>query len=123
KRFWPGGGVVAAVGIVKQSKHPLGHVGLAGRVAEERPSANSGVLVGSGCKKGPGPRGGIEITRGVAFKRNPTNTCVKCSGRQTKEGILSLCRIASGIASVGCRTDRLRRRRNSNRHQGKSDGN
>jgi len=49
-----------------------------------------------------------DLMPGVAPEQEQTYCRVVCAGGKAKQGVLPFRRVATGIASVGCRTDRLR---------------
>ncbi len=51
-------------------------------------------------KERPGTDGSVELAFCVALEREQTNRSIVCAGREAQQGVLSLRRVASRIASV-----------------------
>ena len=56
----------------------------------------------------PAPDGRIELASGVAPERKETNRRIEATAGETKQSVLPFRGIATGVASIRCRTDRLR---------------
>ena len=84
--------VPTANSIGKKGERSIGRVLDAGGVAEQSPTTGRGIAVAGS----------------VGFERLEPKGRVPLAGGETKQCLLSLCRVLAGIASVRRRADRLR---------------
>src|SRR4029077_11065013 len=109
--------VVAAAGIANESKRPCGRILRAGSVTEKRACPHGGILVCGVDKERPSANGVVEAGSSVAPKRKETDCRIVSPGGETKKSALPFCRIATRIASIGRRTDRLHCRQKAEANQ------
>src|SRR5215467_13572717 len=105
------------MGVVKERLGSNRCVAFAVSVAEKRRPTNCRISVcGHRAKERRGTYRRIELAVPVALKRKPPNRRVVNASRKAQQGVLPLCRVVSGIASVRWRNNRLRAL-----HRGKAD--
>ena len=104
------GGIEGASRVAKERERSIGCVVAARGVAEKRHSPKRRIVVCGVEKERPRAGSGVEAARRVAKERIPTNCRVGNASGKTLKGLGSFCSSEVGIASVRCRTDRMRSR-------------
>ena len=114
-------GIREAGGVAEEGERSIGCVAEADRVAEKRSGPNGRVTDCLVRKECPSADRRVEAAGNVAIEREEANCRIELADREIMQGVVTLCCVASGIASIRRRSNRSRRLRKRKRCQHQCD--
>jgi hypothetical protein len=94
--------------LFKRAKLPLAVLSVPVVLPKKGSSASGCIVIRGVCEEGASTDGCVKRVFGVAPERKQANRCVECAAGKVKEGALPFGCVASRIASIRRRIERLR---------------